>query len=259
MKKRTNLGQLLILPLFLLFALPSYSFNAVDRNFSFDSFAEKESDVLKAVNPFTYDPISIVSYMHQMEAYESLNLYDLGLSFNAFETGIRGLQRLTETGAVQRNDLISIVDFSQPSYNKRLYVIDLQNHQLLFQTYVAHGRNTGTDKAVDFSNKTSSYKSSLGFYITAETYRGKHGYSLKLEGLEKGINDNARRRAIVIHGANYVSERHISNLGYLGRSQGCPAVPNNLHKPLIDQIKDGSCLFIYHPSQSYLTGSPLLN
>src|SRR5688500_2571134 len=111
MKKYVNLRQLLVLPLFLIFAVKSYSFNAVDRNFGFASFtAELESDVLKAVNPFTYDPLSIVSYMHQMEAYESLNLYDLGLSFNAFESGIRGLQKLAETGVVQKPNIISIVD-----------------------------------------------------------------------------------------------------------------------------------------------------
>jgi hypothetical protein len=259
MKKHINLRQLLFLPFFLLFALPSFSYNAVDRNFTFTSFTAMENDVLKAVNPFTYNPLSVVSYMHQMEAYESLNLYDLGLSFNAFESGIRGLQRLAETGAIRKTGIISIADFSQPSYNKRLYVIDLENHELLFQTYVAHGRNTGRDKALDFSNKVSSYKSSLGFYTTGETYRGSHGYSLRLEGLEKGVNDNARKRAIVIHGADYVSERHISNLGYLGRSQGCPAVPNTVHKPLIDQIKDGSCLFVYYPSQKYLNSSALLN
>lgn len=112
--------------------------------------------------------------------------------------------------------------------------------------------------AEHFSNKIESNQSSPGFYVTRSTYQGKHGYSLRLDGVERGINDNAGRRAIVMHGAEYVNPRIISKLGYMGRSQGCPAIPMELHRPVIDQLKDGACLFIYSPSPKYLQRSNLI-
>jgi hypothetical protein len=140
-----------------------------------------------------------------------------------------------------------------------LYVVDLKNYQVLYKTYVAHGRNSGTVMANSFSNNPSSYKSSLGFYKTLDTYVGKHGYSLKLEGLEKGINDNADERAIVMHGADYVNPSYIPKLGYIGRSQGCPAVSNKEAAPIINTIKNGSCLFIYSPDGVYQQRSSILS
>ena len=140
---------------------------------------------------------------------------------------------------------------------KRLWVIDLEKNIVLFQTLVAHGRNTGEEFAKEFSNQSESFKSSIGFYATGEIYDGKHGKSLKLDGLEKGLNDKARERAVVIHGADYVSESFIKSNGRLGRSQGCPAVPNEISAQLIELIKDKSCLFIYHPSRSYIKKSKL--
>ncbi|MCX6293990.1 MAG: murein L,D-transpeptidase catalytic domain family protein, partial [Sphingobacteriales bacterium] len=129
---------------------------------------------------------------------------------------------------------------------------------LLFNTYVAHGQNSGYAMAEKFSNKASSLQSSLGFYETSSTYLGKHGYSLKLEGLEKGINDNAMERSIVMHGASYVSEGIIKIKGYLGRSWGCPAVPEKYSKPIIDKIKNGTCIFIYANNSMYFHQSKLL-
>jgi hypothetical protein len=134
------------------------------------------------------------------------------------------------------------------SNSKRLWVIDLATNTILFQSLVAHGRNTGEEFAKSFSNSAQSFKSSLGFYATGEIYSGKHGMSLRLDGLEKGINDNARSRGVVVHGANYVSNSFIKNNKRLGRSQGCPALPEELSKEIINVIKDKSCLFIYHPS-----------
>jgi hypothetical protein len=134
------------------------------------------------------------------------------------------------------------------SFTKRMWVIDLEKNTILFQTLVAHGRNTGEEFAKEFSNRAESYQSSIGFYATAEIYNGKHGKSLKLDGLEKGLNDKARERAVVVHGADYVSESFIKQNKRLGRSQGCPAVPVELNSKIIDVIKDKSCLFIYHPT-----------
>ena len=157
------------------------------------------------------------------------------------------------------DNIISIVDFSMPSSKKRLFVIDLDHFKVLFNTYVAHGAKSGAAIANQFSNTPESNKSSLGFYETLHTYSGGHGYSLRLEGLEKGINDNANRRDIVIHAAAYVNEALIQAQGYIGRSWGCPALPKKLHKPIIDKIKNGTCLFIYSPDKTYLNNSKILN
>jgi hypothetical protein len=134
----------------------------------------------------------------------------------------------------------------------------MKNYKLLFHTLVAHGRNSGKEWASSFSNKPSSYKSSPGFYITGETYFGNNGYSLKLNGIEKGINDKAARRAIVMHGADYVDESYIEEQGYIGRSQGCPAVPSFVANDIIDVLKNGACLFIYPGSRQYVTRSAIL-
>jgi hypothetical protein len=180
--------------------------------------------------------------------YDSLHLQVSGLSRQAFDYAKAGFDKLVKQGKIINQSVISIVDFSLPSNEKRLYVLDLRNYKVLFNSLVAHGRNTGAQYANSFSNEPSSFKSSPGFYVTEETYNGKHGYSLKLQGLEKGVNDNAYDRAIVLHGASYVSDGFIRARGYIGRSEGCPAVPENMSTPIINSIKGGSCLFIYHPS-----------
>jgi hypothetical protein len=193
-----------------------------------------------------------------VSVYDSLRLNLEGLNRKAFELAQEGFEKLKKQGAVVNDNIISIVDFSLPSTEKRLYVVDLKNYRVLYKTYVAHGRNSGTLMANSFSNSPSSYKSSLGFYKTLGTYNGKHGYSLRLEGLEKGINDNAYERAIVMHGADYVSPSYIPKLGFIGRSQGCPAVSTREATPIINTIKNGSCLFIYSPSESYQERSAVL-
>ena len=194
-----------------------------------------------------------------VSVYDSLRLNLEGLNRKAFELAQDGFEKLKKQGAVVNDNIISIVDFSLPSTEKRLYVVDLKNYRVLYKTYVAHGRNSGTLMANSFSNSPSSYKSSLGFYKTLGTYNDKHGYSLRLEGLEKGINDNAYERAIVMHGADYVSPSYIPKLGFIGRSQGCPAVSTREATPIINTIKNGSCLFIYSPSDSYQQRSSVLS
>lgn len=190
--------------------------------------------------------------------YDNLKLNSLGLSREAFDYAIKGYNHLRSTGKLKNDKIISIVDFSLPSGKKRLFILDLINHKILFNTFVAHGRNSGKDFAKKFSNKNESYQSSLGFYVTHNSYDGKHGYSLRLEGEEQGINDNAINRAIVMHSAWYVNENIARRQGYIGRSQGCPAIPEELHKPIIEKIKNGSCLFLYSPDKNYTSQSPIL-
>jgi hypothetical protein len=202
-------------------------------------------------------PLLAVGPVHT-NVYDSLRLNLMGLSQQAFQYAMQGFDYLLKAGKISNDKIISIVDFSQSSNKKRLFVIDLNNYKVVFNTYVAHGVNSGKEFAHQFSNRAESFKSSLGFYETRETYNGKNGYSLHLQGLEKGINDNADNRAIVMHGADYVSENLIHSQGYIGRSWGCPAVPEKLHKPIINKIKNGTCLFIYSPDRNYLVHSKIL-
>jgi hypothetical protein len=195
----------------------------------------------------------------KMMVYDNLHLNLLSLSREAFNYAMQGYKSLQQKGQLTNDDVLTIVDFSMPSSQKRLFVIDITNGKLLFNTYVSHGRNSGTEMATRFSNRPESFQSSLGFYVTGNTYRGQHGYSLKLEGVEKGINDNALMRKIVIHGAPYVCEGAISQKGYIGRSLGCPAVPDKLHTAIINAMRDGSCLFLYSPDAAYLAHTKILN
>lgn len=151
-----------------------------------------------------------------------------------------------------------VIDFSQPSTEPRLWVFDLAEPRLLFEEWVAHGRNSGDNMATRFSNVNGSHMSSLGAFVTEESYVGQNGYSLRLRGLEPGFNDLARERAIVIHGAPYVSADLIRSQGRLGRSLGCPAVRQAVARELIDTIRDGSFVFAYYPDRDWLTGSHLL-
>jgi hypothetical protein len=173
--------------------------------------------------------------------------------------GIKGYLKLKEDGNMPEGKPLTVIDFSLPSTEKRMWIIDLQDSVILHHGYVSHGRNSGDLMAQKFSNKNSSYMSSLGFYLTAETYQGKHGYSLRLDGLEPGFNDNARERAIVIHGADYAREDFIKQTGRLGRSLGCPALPHEITVEIIDMIKDRSVLFIYGKDDNYLNQSQFLN
>jgi len=178
---------------------------------------------------------------------------------NLLKTALAGYELLVKDKSVSRPDVITIIDFSLQSDMERLWVIDLRKGKVLFHCLVSHGRNSGELKAENFSNKPGSYASSPGFYVTGETYLGKHGLSLILDGLESGINDKARARAIVMHGADYVSNEFIRSHGRLGRSLGCPAVPVDLSEDIIKTIKGGSCLFIYAPHPGYTSKSPIIS
>ncbi len=193
------------------------------------------------------------------DMYNNLDANSLTLpEFTCFSKALNGFNKLKEQGKI-RKDLLTVIDFSKSSNYKRLWIIDMDTQTVLYNTYVAHGRNSGNEFATTFSNTSSSYKSSLGFYATGEIYNGKHGESLRLDGLEAGINNNARDRAIVMHAADYVSTSFIKQNKRLGRSLGCPALPNHLNKEIINLITGKSCLFIYHPTKQYLQKSKLLS
>ncbi len=192
------------------------------------------------------------------ELYNELDLGSKGVSIEAIEYAYTGYTNLKRRGVVKNENILTVVDFSQSSRKKRLYIIDMNTKKLLVNTYVAHGKNTGVDMATQFSNTHESLQSSLGFYVTKGTYFGKHGLSLRLSGQEEGWNSNAEQRAVVVHGANYIGE-HRKGAAYMGRSFGCPAVPEEYKEKVINLIKDGSVMFIYHPSAKYLNTSKLLS
>ncbi len=194
------------------------------------------------------------------DIYSELNLSEYGLSNEVFQLALTGYNKLEAEGRLENPGIITIVDFSQSSKNKRMYVIDFLNHKLLFNTLVAHGKNTGEEYAKNFSNKLGTLKSSLGFYVTKNHVMGATvGLSLIIQGMEKGFNDNAISRQIIMHGADYATEDFIRKNGRLGRSYGCPSLPPDLIKPVIETIENGSCLFIYYPDSDYLHKSSLLS
>ena len=194
----------------------------------------------------------------QVNVYDSLKLGTLGLSRQAFDYALKGFNYLLTKGKIANNAILSIADFSVPSSKKRLFIIDLKNYKILFNTYVAHGRNSGQEYADHFSNAPESLQSSPGFYVTKETYTGAHGMSLRLEGEEQGINDNALSRGIVMHAAAYVNKTLAEGRGFIGRSWGCPAVAPELHQAIINKIKNGTCLFLYTPNKNYISSSRIL-
>jgi hypothetical protein len=202
-------------------------------------------------------PVPVKKSFSRNNIYDSLHLGDAGLSRVAFEDGLAGLSQLDSSGDIKNNGILSIVDLSLPSSQKRFFIIDLNACRLIFNTYVSHGINSGKETATRFSNDPRRYESSLGFYVTGETYFGHHGYSLRLNGKEEGINDNASSRGIVIHSASYVNERIANKQGYIGRSEGCPAIPKRLHRNIIEKIKNGTCLFLYSPDKFYETHSKM--
>ena len=176
------------------------------------------------------------------------------IDYAVFERAIAGYNRM----GGHDKDILTVIDFTKPSTEKRLFVIDLKLKKILFISSVAHGRNSGEKYATSFSNREGSFKSSLGFYKTENTYYGKNGYSLVLDGLERGINDKAKERAIVMHGATYANPSTIRSCGRLGRSLGCPALPLAVSKKIIDTIKGGTLLYIHGDDKTYASRSTFI-
>jgi hypothetical protein len=207
---------------------------------------------LPAFAPVALSPAPIPNSLYEQMDFGDAPAPEESL-FNMTMAGVEKITHLESS-----NGVLAIIDFRLSANEKRLWVLDMHHQRLLYHTWVAHGRNSGEEYARTFSNTVNSYQSSLGFYRTGSTYQGKHGLSLKLHGMEPGINDKAEERAIVIHGAEYVSEKFIKQAGRLGRSHGCPAVPMDLHKPLITTLAGGAIMFIYHPTEQYRNQSALI-
>ena len=188
------------------------------------------------------------------ELYASMRLEGI-VNYKAFRQAVEGYKKIGN----RHRDILTLIDFSKPSTEKRLYVFDMKNRKMLYNSLVSHGRNSGGNYATSFSNEYGSYKSSLGFYLTETTYSGGNGYSLILNGLEKGINDRAKERAIVVHGASYANPSVIKGGGRLGRSLGCPALPEKVSRPIIDAIKGGSVMYIYAEKPEYFAQSEILS
>jgi hypothetical protein len=227
--------------------------------FSVDNPVEAGTDVVPVIDTDVTTTVSDDQPNNKYFLYDVLKLNSLGLSRQAFEFGIKGFEHLLSQGKLHNDQIISIVDFSLASSKKRLFIIDLKNSRVLFHTYVSHGRGSGRKTAREFSNEPESYKSSLGFYVTGGTYQGKHGYSMRLSGEEPGFNNNALSRAIVMHSADYINESIIKTQGFIGRSLGCPALSPSVYKPVIEKIKNGTCLFLYSPNKYYLSHSRIIN
>jgi hypothetical protein len=236
------------------FATGIFLFACLTLLLSFNAFVpvEKKADPVKKAegSPKTLFFQSI---------YEQISATGIHLSEEVFFLAINGFDKLQAQGRLSADSILTIIDFTKSSREERLFVVDLKAGKMLISSLVSHGRNTGTEYAQKFSNRPESHQSSLGFYVTGQPYKGSNGYSLILEGLEKGFNDKAKERAIVMHGADYASAQVIKNKGYLGRSLGCPALPKQVNKKTIETIKGGNCLFIYYPDQKYLEGSEILN
>lgn len=191
--------------------------------------------------------------------YNLMGLGNYGLQREVFFKAYKGYNFLLNKGLVRKKNILTVCDYSQSSNNKRLYVIDLKETRMLFNTFVSHGRNSGGEFANTFSNLIESNKSSLGFMLTAETYNGKAGYSMRFDGMEAGINDKVRTRDIVLHGSYFVNAQMVETRGIIGNSLGCPAIPNDKRNQVIEAIKGGSCFYINHPDNWYNTTSSIIN
>ena len=191
--------------------------------------------------------ISSLSFSSSFDKNLYQNLNEPSLDIKVLNRALKGLSAVD----IEKKDIITIIDYTKSANEKRLFVIDLKKQKIIFDTYVSHGKNTGGEFAEKFSNNMNSLQSSVGFFKTSDTYTGSNGYSMRLDGLEKGINDNARKRNIVIHGSEYASESYINKNGRLGRSWGCPAVPLTINKDLINSIKGGSIVYINGDLSNY--------
>ncbi|KAA5547697.1 murein L,D-transpeptidase catalytic domain family protein [Adhaeribacter rhizoryzae] len=201
---------------------------------------------IKATKPVKAELLAEEAFEDYLkDSFDRMDLRGKGLKLAIYRKAVIGFHNLKRSKKVSASkSILSIVDFSKSSRQKRLWIIDLKNEKLLYHTLVAHGQGSGAEMATVFSNKLNSHQSSLGFYVTGNTYFGKHGLSLKLHGMDTGFNSNAYQRAIVVHGADYVSNNFIKQQGRLGRSHGCPAVPQELNKKIIEVIKNQTVLYI---------------
>jgi hypothetical protein len=180
------------------------------------------------------------------------------LNPRVLKLALTAYNKASNNGAVHK-PILTVIDYSLPSFKQRMWIFDLKHKALLYNTYVAHGRNSGATTPNHFSNRNASKETSLGTYVTKDTYMGSKGISLNLKGLEKGFNDNAYSRRVVIHGAWYVEPSFIKQAGQAGRSWGCPSIAKSIAKPVINLLKGGSVVFAYYPDKNYLSHSHYTN
>ena len=204
---------------------------------------------------FLFFILYITTLSSTSSLYKSLQLKDK-MNYDVFKHAIKGSSKIKGKSF----QFLTVIDFTKPSTEPRFSVIDLKEKKLLYYTYVSHGKNSGKVLATKFSNAPNSFQSSLGFFITdTKPYVGNYGYSLRLKGLENRFNSNAYDRAIVIHGADYASKKYIDQMGFLGRTLGCPAIPSELSKEVIDLLSDNSIVFIAGNDMKYLKESQFIN
>lgn len=246
MKKYTvwALGSLLLIS-----TLPTISWVSAKK--SQLQFFESSSDSASVKIAPSYSNTQLFD-QYVESSYNEAKLAESGMDEAVFRKALVGYFNLKKANLVSpERQILTIIDFNRKSSQKRLWIVNLATNKLLFNTLVAHGQGSGGDMATNFSNTENSHQSSLGFYITSDTYFGKHGFSMKLEGMDKGFNTNARDRAVVVHGADYVSQDFVNRTGRLGRSHGCPALPVDQTKSIINTIKGQTLLFINGPAANY--------
>ncbi len=229
------------------------------------SFAFTTTDTLEATN-LAEEPIALLetSKVNLTVEEEIVQVYTDFVENNtsvpdldSFKNGMRGYYKLSDQNAFEKN-ILTIIDFTLSSTKKRMWVLDMTNNKVLFNTVVAHGKNTGGEFATKFSNTVNSLQSSLGFYVTGETYFGKNGYSMFIDGMEKQFNSKARERYVVVHGASYANPSFVNKLGRLGRSYGCPALPTAVNDDIINVIKNKSVIYIHSTDKTYLKNSEMI-
>lgn len=238
--RRKKVGKRL-LPLFAPLILSPSASMSTGKFVSIDKKAKADVTALSVVR---FEQVSF-------DLYTQMNLGAEGLSYSAFNNALMGYYGMYNEGRLSDKGILTVVDFTKPSNEKRLWVLDLINREVLYNTYVAHGRNSGEVQAQEFSNEHKSFMSSVGFYVTDDIYHGKHGKSLRLDGLDEGYNSNARDRSVVMHGAEYATEDFMNKYGRLGRSLGCPAVPLGEHESIIDSITGKTALYIHSGDEAY--------
>ena len=227
----------------------SFAFTTIDSNSKNYNTAEK-------VLAVTDETVTIEEEIKTL--YNTFSTNNISVpSLQSFRNGMIGYYKLADQNLLNK-EILTIIDFSLSSTQKRMWVLDMANNKVLFHTVVAHGKNTGGEFATNFSNTVNSLQSSLGFYVTGETYIGGNGLSMFIDGMEEEFNSKARERYVVVHGADYANPESISKLGRLGRSYGCPAVPTALTKDIIETIKDKSVLYIHSENKNYLENSTMI-
>jgi len=249
MKKHIFRG---VLALLVITTIPAISWISISNTHLNPSNSDPEKIAEKAKTSENVNSSNELFSSHLNTIYAQARLEETGLSHEVFKKALIGYYNLKRQQILSaQKAILTVIDFGKRSSQKRLWIIDLDNGKLLFNTLVAHGQGSGLDMATNFSNQPNSHQSSLGFYVTSDTYQGKHGLSMRLDGMDKGFNTNAKERAIVIHGADYVSQAFVDAQGRLGRSHGCPALPMELTKTIINVIKGQTCLFINGAADKY--------